>query len=149
MTGVSQEVGLHTGCHLSVLKCAPPCGPYPQETSAVLQSVDFITDTGEKKTVHKSMGELTCGYRQSPFQFMGSLVVISAVRFQLRSCVGARKRQIDYMDGWAHRDMERVSSVGQWVGNNWFYLYFYVCFVVCMCSFIHCLHTHGVCICHK
>ena len=68
----------------------------------MLHSVDFVTETGERKTFHQELGEVTYGYRHSPFQSMEGPVVIAAARFQLTSCVGARKRQIDYMDRWAH-----------------------------------------------
>ena len=69
----------------------------------MLHGVDFVTETGERKTFQQQLGGDSYGYRHSPFQSMEGPVVIAAARFQLTSCVGARKRQIDYMDRWAQQ----------------------------------------------
>eukprot|EP00897_Mesotaenium_endlicherianum_P007021 jgi/Mesen1/6347/ME000328S05629 len=69
-----------------------------QETSEVLESVDFVTVEGKKGTLRRSNGELHFAYRSSPFQRMESSAVIVGATFRLSQSPEARQRQLHLMD---------------------------------------------------
>ncbi|KAG5621202.1 hypothetical protein H5410_006420 [Solanum commersonii] len=70
-------------------------GANGQETAAAIDSIEIITNEGESKMLKR--GELTFGYRSSPFQEMKNLASITAVTFRLKFSKTAREMQQEYL----------------------------------------------------
>lgn len=87
-------------------------GADQQETADFLQSVDMVSHEGERRTLSRAKGELTYGYRSSPFQTMARQAVITAATFKLKPCTEARQRQMMFMDRRRKSQPVRERSAG-------------------------------------